>query len=209
MRKTSEVEKSSKSPLRNVKATILDFHQLQHFLFLICPVFPTTVSCCFFLYFNLPTAQLSIFICNLSFSANTLSLSCLLSRQRHCASPLIEFWSYPLRCSCLSASYLMSLAASLPSCVLRSFQTCFRGRLVIFSHLSVTFLFAWNNARFSLSAFCVGLNILCRWLPLSRVCLSCSTFPLLWIWPLPHTAGYCPEGHFYFLVLTCGSFLAV
>lgn len=97
-------------------------------------------------HYNLICAQLSIFICN-------LSLSCLSSHQRHCASPLIESWSYPLRCSCFSGTYLMSLAASLPSQVLHSFQICFHESLVIFSQLSVTFVFAWHNAWFSVFAF--------------------------------------------------------
>lgn len=122
-------------------------------------------------HFNPLCAQLSILICNLSLSSNTMSLSCLLSHQRHCVSPLIEFWSYPLRCSCFSASYLMSLA-SLPSRVPHSFQICFHVWMVIFSQLPVTFLFAWHNARFSVSAFYVGLNILCHWLSLS--CSSAS-----------------------------------
>lgn len=123
-------------------------------------------------HFNPLCAQLSILICNLSLSSNTMSLSCLLSHQRHCVSPLIEFWSYPLRCSCFSASYLMS---QLPLCLhvcLTLFRSAFHVWTVIFSQLPVTFLFAWDNAWFSVSAFYVGLNILCHWLSLS--CSSAS-----------------------------------
>lgn len=88
-----------------------------------------------------------------------MSLSCLLRRQHHCVSPLIEFWSYPLKCSCFSRSYLMSQAASLPSRVPHSFQTCFHVWLVIFCQLSVAFLSAWHDVRFSVPAFYMGLNI--------------------------------------------------
>lgn len=72
-------------------------------------------------HFNLPWAQLSIFICNSSFPPPpplplryAASLSCLLSRHSRCVSALMEFQSYSFRCSCFPP-YLMSLTASLPS----------------------------------------------------------------------------------------------
>lgn len=113
-------------------------------LFLIHPVFPLIVSAVFLLLAFILSTQLLISICNLSLSSNTLPLFCLCSIQRHCVSPLIEFWSYPLRCSCFSCSYLMSVAVSFISHVLQSFQICFHGWLVIFFQQSVTFLFAWH-----------------------------------------------------------------
>lgn len=72
------------------------------FLFPSQPVFPPVVSADFLLLTFISSTRLLISICNLSFSSNTLSLSCLFSIQRHCASPLIEFQTYPLRCSCFS-----------------------------------------------------------------------------------------------------------
>lgn len=94
----------------------LYFHHSQRTPFLIYPIFspPLFLTLFFAPHFNLLCAQLSIFICNLSFSPNAMSLSCLLSRHSHCVSSLMEFRSYPFRCSCFSR-YLMSLTASLPS----------------------------------------------------------------------------------------------
>lgn len=74
--------------------------------------------------------------------------------------------------------------------VLHFLQICFHDWLVIFSQLSVTFLFAWHN-EFSVSASSLRLNISCQELSLSHFRLCFSIFQFSWLtfntcsWLLP------------------------
>lgn len=158
--------------------------------------------------FNLLCEQLVIFIWNLSFSANFLSSSCLLSCQHHCLSPLIESWNYLSRCSCF---LVLIWCLLLPHCLRVCFtlsKTASLGGLLFFPSYLLPFSLL-EIPGFSVSSLYMDLNILYQRFSLCHVCLSCSTFLLLRHWPLQYTADYCPEGHFYFLILTWGSFLAV
>lgn len=155
-----------KSPVESVKAAFMYFHRFQHLMFLIhsnppivSELFSTASS-------NLLATQLSIFISNLSFSSNNFSLSCFLSLQR--VSPLVEFWSYPLRfllffwllsdvSGCLSAFICASL---FPNLLLR--MAC--------RFLPVLFLFVWRNPWYSACAS--GFHFP---MSASAVPLSCSS----------------------------------
>lgn len=131
-----------------------------------------------------------------------MSLSCLLSHQRHCVSPLIEFWSYPLRCSCFSGSYLMS---QLPLCLnvcltlFRSASMC--GWWFSLSYLSPFFLLdIMHGFQFLLSmwiwTFCASgfhfpaplrLTFATHWWLLSRRSFLFPHFDLrVFSWSLTH-----------------------
>lgn len=167
--------------LKNTRASILYSHRFQCFLFSILPGSSCQSSpVCFHApRFNLLCAQLSTWISNLSFSPNTLSLSSLLSHQRHCVSPLIQF-ELPIRVL-LFFGFLSDVCGCLSS-----LKTSQKPAL---SQLHGPFLSALIMHVFSVSAFYAGMSILCHRLSLSHVCLSCSTLLLRWVWPLPHTAG--------------------
>lgn len=122
-------------------------------------------------HFNPLCAQLSILICNLSFFKYYVLVLSLIPSASLCFSfnRILKLSIKVLLFFCFLSDVS---AASLPSRVPHSFQICFHVWMVIFSQLPVTFLFAWHNARFSVSAFYVGLNILCHWLSLS--CSSAS-----------------------------------
>lgn len=76
--------------------------------------------------------------------------------------PLIEFQTYPIRCSCFLTSYLMSV--SLTSLVPHSLQICSHRQLAIsFQHSAIS-LPVWRNPSHSVSILWVGQNTQCRWL---------------------------------------------
>lgn len=150
------------------------FHPLQHFLFLICSSsclslccfpLPTLISLahnyrflsviCRFLQILCPCPALILFV-SLCFSSNRiLKLS---------IKVLLFFWF--LSDVCLSAFTCASKSASMGGLP-----------FPLNSPLPSSFLHVIPGIQCLLMWL---LNILCQWLSLSHVCLSCSTFPLLW-----------------------------
>lgn len=175
--------------MKNAKSSIVFSPQSTCSIFNSSNFFPFIVSHVVFApHFNLLCGQLSIFICNLSFSPNAMSLSCLLSRHSHCVSPLMEFWSYPFRCSCFSR-YLMSFAAS--SRVPHLFLDLLHVWIVIFSQLSFLFFpFCLTNCIVFSPCLYMCLNIHCHWL--SFCCSSESDLVQKFLFPL-----FWPEGQFW------------
>lgn len=151
--------------MKNAKSTIVFSPQSMCSIFKSSNFSPFIVSHGVFApHFNLLCAQLLIFICNLSFSPNAMSLSCLLSRHSHCVSPLMEFRSYPFRCSCFSR-YLMSLAASLASRVPHLFldlPPCVDSDFL--SAIYSFFPFCLTNCIVFSPCLYMCLNIQCHWL---------------------------------------------
>lgn len=105
---------------------------------------------------------------------------------------LIEFWSYPLGCS------FFWFLSDFSRCL---FASLFNSASICGSWLSLSYLLPVFLHDIMYFSFCSLLFVR------TYVLQPAFTFLDLWIWPLPHIAAYCTEGHSYFLFLTWGSSL--